>query len=126
MWCPDIPTTIGGHVCDTTAVQAHLLDSQIFHANPQRAALVNPDMVASTFHLLLAASTALLYDRAKALHVKTLHAELIYALAPSCNISEAFRVFGAGKGDTKVGRICFVVCIVCCCVPREVKPLVEG
>lgn len=73
-------------------------------------------MVASTFHLLLAASTALLYDRAKALHVKTLHAELIYALAPSCNISEAFRVFGAGKGDTKVGRLWFVVCIVCCCV----------
>ncbi len=59
-------------------------------------------MVASAFHLLLAASTALHYEQGSALHVKTLHAELIYALAPSCNISEAFRVFGAGKGDSKV------------------------
>lgn len=43
-----------------------------------------------------------MYEQAGSLHVKTLHAELIYTLAPSCNISEAFRVFGAGKGDSKV------------------------
>lgn len=59
-------------------------------------------MVASSLHLLLAGSAALLHERGGGLHVKTRHAELIYALAPSCNISEAFRVFGAGKGDTKV------------------------
>lgn len=86
-------------------------------------ALVNPDVVASTFHLLLAASTALMYERANALHVKTLHAELIYALAPSCNISEAFRVFGAGKGDTKVRRSVALPCVfrglLCCCAGRD-------
>lgn len=51
-----------------------------------------------------------MHQRAGTLHVRTLHAELIYALAPGTSISEAFRVFGAGKGDTKV-----CVYIVCCC-----------
>jgi tRNA threonylcarbamoyladenosine modification (KEOPS) complex Cgi121 subunit len=65
-------------------------------------ALVNPEMIVSSFHLLLAASTALMQAAQDTLSVKTLHAELLYSLAPTTNISDSFRVFGAGKSDTKL------------------------
>lgn len=65
-------------------------------------ALVNPEMIVSSFHLLLAASTALMQAAQGTLSVKTLHAELLYSLAPTTNISDSFRVFGAGKTDRKL------------------------
>jgi len=53
-------------------------------------------MVLSSFHILLAASTALLQLAQGTMRLKTLHAELLYSLSPTTNISEAFRVFGGG------------------------------
>lgn len=34
------------------------------------------------------------------MRLKTLHAELLYSLSPTTNISEAFRVFGGGGAET--------------------------
>lgn len=59
-------------------------------------ALIKPSMVLSSFHILLAASTALLQLAQGTMRLKTLHAELLYSLSPTTNISEAFRVFGGG------------------------------
>ncbi len=82
-------------VVNTAEVRAALLEG----TGPEFA-LVNPAMVVSSFHLLLAATTALLHATQGTLSVKTLHAELLYCLAPTTNISESFRVFGAGPTDT--------------------------
>jgi EKC/KEOPS complex subunit CGI121/TPRKB len=92
-------------------------------------ALINPDMIFSSFHLLLAASIALLHANQGTMRVKTLHAELLYSLSPTTSISEAFRIFGGGGGaaPTKTDRLLFA--FIDTPVPviiTQVFPLVQG
>ncbi|TFJ84623.1 hypothetical protein NSK_004088 [Nannochloropsis salina CCMP1776] len=78
-------------------------------------ALINPDMIFSSFHLLLAASIALLHANQGTMRVKTLHAELLYSLSPTTSISEAFRIFGGGGGRPRQRR-------TDCSLPSSIRP----
>ena len=68
------------------------------------AALINPDSVAGTLHLRIAANKALLNEatREGGLATNSLHAELVYSLSASRNISAAFRAFGIADASTRV------------------------
>lgn len=88
---PQLHILLYEHVLNASEIRTALLDGTL-----PEFALINPNMVLSSFHILLAASTALLQQAQGTMRLKTLHAELLYSLSPTTNISEAFCVFGGG------------------------------
>ena len=85
-------------VKNAAALRAQLL------AKTLDAALINPDSVAGTLHLHVAANKALHSEatREGGLATNSLHAELVYSLSASRNISAAFRAFGIADASTRV------------------------
>ena len=92
---PQLHLLLYEHVQNASQIRTALLDGTL-----PELALIDPSMVLSSFHLLLAASTALLQQAQGTMRLKTLHAELLYSLSPTTKISEAFRVFGGGGAET--------------------------
>ncbi|KAF8351741.1 CGI-121-domain-containing protein [Amanita rubescens] len=57
-------------------------------------AFLNPHLITSKLHLQTAIYQAILAETGKALRTKTVHSEILWALNPTNNISEAIRRYG--------------------------------
>ncbi|KZV85005.1 CGI-121-domain-containing protein [Exidia glandulosa HHB12029] len=71
-------------------------------------AFVDASLVVSEMHLQTALLFALLADARTSLRTKTVHSEILWALNPTNNISEAIRRFGVSDSTTRllVVRVC--------------------
>ncbi|XP_043201501.1 EKC/KEOPS complex subunit TPRKB-like [Amphibalanus amphitrite] len=69
------------------------------------AALVSAKKIVSPFQLLVATNIALHNQLDGTMKTKNINSEIIFSLSPGKQISEAFRSFGAGPGDTAVAAV---------------------
>ncbi|KAH7101156.1 CGI-121-domain-containing protein [Auriculariales sp. MPI-PUGE-AT-0066] len=65
-------------------------------------AFIEAPLIASTLHLQTALLYALLAVAGDTLRTKTVHSEILWALNPTNNISEAIRRFGVSDGSTRL------------------------
>ncbi|KAJ7580213.1 CGI-121-domain-containing protein [Mycena floridula] len=63
-------------------------------------AFVEAKLITSTAHLQTAIHQALLADSQGSLRTKTIHSEILWALNPTNNISEAIRRYGVSEAST--------------------------
>lgn len=87
----------------TSVTNASHLRAQLLAANPAFAyALLDARALLSLPHLLAAVFRALADARAQRLKTRSLHAEIVYALARDTNIAAALRAFGVADATTSL------------------------
>jgi EKC/KEOPS complex subunit CGI121/TPRKB len=66
------------------------------------AALLNPRLLCSEFHVLTAVNKAVMRRADNQMKTKNIYSEIIYNLSPSTNISDSFKNFGIRDDSTDV------------------------
>ncbi|XP_053377401.1 EKC/KEOPS complex subunit TPRKB-like [Mercenaria mercenaria] len=66
------------------------------------ATLLKTSMVADPFQVLVAANRAVHLHKIEKMTTKNVHSEILFCLSSTKNISDSFRKFGLGDGDTSV------------------------
>ncbi|KAI9993787.1 hypothetical protein PInf_016308 [Phytophthora infestans] len=86
-------------------------------------ALINAHLIAGPFQVHAAASRALLCDASNRLTTRSLHAELVFNMSGSRNVSESFKRFGVNDDTTSL-----VICVFDAdeATLEEAETLVEG
>ncbi|TDH74202.1 uncharacterized protein CCR75_001177 [Bremia lactucae] len=86
-------------------------------------ALLNADLIAGPLQVHAAAMRALQSDASKSLTTRSLHAELVFNMSGSRNVSESFKRFGISEKTTSI-----VVCVFDAdeAILKEVEANVEG
>ncbi|RLN98963.1 hypothetical protein BBJ28_00000946 [Nothophytophthora sp. Chile5] len=111
-------------VKNSAELRQGLLDKKFDVAllNAQLVCMLSFDLVAP-FQIHAAASRALLCDASGRLTTRSLHAELVFNLSGSRNVSESFRRFGINDACTSV-----VLCVFDAdeATLKEMETLVEG
>ncbi|KAL4159514.1 hypothetical protein PRNP1_000091 [Phytophthora ramorum] len=104
-------------VKNSPALRQGLLDKKF------DVALLNAQLIVGPFQLHAAASRALLCDASGRLTTHSLHAELVFNMAGSRNVSESFKRFGVNDDTSSL-----VVCVFDAdeAALKEVETLVEG
>ncbi|KIK93849.1 hypothetical protein PAXRUDRAFT_33830 [Paxillus rubicundulus Ve08.2h10] len=88
-------------------------------------AFVNAKLITSPLHLQTAIYQALLSESQGLLRTKTIHSEIIWALNPTNNITEAIRRYGVSDTSTDL----IVVCVATSDIPdvsQKMRDVVEG
>ncbi|KAF4322379.1 hypothetical protein BBO99_00002981 [Phytophthora kernoviae] len=86
-------------------------------------ALLNAQLLVGPFQIHAAASRALLCDASDRLTTRSLHAELVFNMSGSRNVSESFRRFGVNDNCVSL-----VICVFDADEPtvKDVEALIEG
>ncbi|CAI5727683.1 hypothetical protein KXD40_005661 [Peronospora effusa] len=88
-------------VKNSRALRQDLLDKKF------DVALINAHLIAGSFQVHAAASRALLCDASNQLTTRSLHAELVFNMSGSRNVTESFKRFGVSNDTTSL-----VVCVI--------------
>ncbi|KAG1687970.1 hypothetical protein DVH05_004489 [Phytophthora capsici] len=104
-------------VQNSAALRQGLLDKKF------DVALINAHLIAGPFQVHAAASRALLCDASSRLTTRSLHAELVFNMSGSRNVSESFKRFGVSDETMSI-----VICVFDAdeATLKEVETLVEG
>lgn len=104
-------------VKNSRALRQGLLDKKV------DVALINAQLIAGPFQVHAAALRALQCDASSRLATRSLHAELVFNMSGSRNVSESFKRFGVSDDTTSL-----VVCVFDADekVVKEVETLVDG
>lgn len=89
------------HVKNSAQLRAAIMQQSV------DAAFINANMIVDAFQIQAAAARTLLSDEAGSLTTKSIHAELVFNLSGSRNVSESFRRFGIADDSEAI-----VVCVV--------------
>ncbi|KAF8624253.1 hypothetical protein AX15_005966 [Amanita polypyramis BW_CC] len=121
-----------------STLRKHIIDASLLPpaAGAQREAVnfafINPYLVTSRLHLQTAIYQAILAESQNVLRTKTVHSEILWALNPTNNISEAIRRYGVPSNSNPSNSTALLVVRVCGpdLSPEEtqekIKNVVEG
>ncbi|KIM62255.1 hypothetical protein SCLCIDRAFT_840512 [Scleroderma citrinum Foug A] len=88
-------------------------------------AFIEAKLITSPLHLQTAIYQALLSESQGSLRTKTIHSEIIWALNPTNNISEAIKLFGVSSKTTDLILV-HVTTSHICDVQQKMSAIVEG
>eukprot|EP00300_Choanocystis_sp_HF-7_P023052 c22819_g1_i1.p2 GENE.c22819_g1_i1~~c22819_g1_i1.p2 ORF type:complete len:176 (-),score=30.12 c22819_g1_i1:113-640(-) len=86
----------------TGVTNAKELKNRLVKSELRDVALLDGSMIVSTFHFHVGAHKALEHEATGTMTTHTLHSEIVFALAPTRNITQAFKSFGVTADSTTV------------------------